>query len=91
MSGPKDTMGVEIQVGNTVLLASTSNSSGISWQRVVVSRVSEHRFWFVGKKAPWQTKVLERIGMPHNCLVIDKLLPTEKAGALNTWELMQDG
>lgn len=27
----------------------------------------------------------------YNTLVIDKLLPSEKAGALNTWELMDHG
>ena len=43
--GPKDALGRVIKVGDTVMLASTGKSAGISWTRCVVSRVSDKSFW----------------------------------------------
>lgn len=79
-----DTLGQPIKVGSNVIVAKTGSQRGISWKRGVVVRVSDKRFWTRGKYG-------EEIRKPSNCLVIDKLLPKEERGALNTAEMVQNG
>lgn len=67
---PKDATGQEIKIGDTVMLATTGKSAGISWTRCVVSRLTEKSFWHNSNyRGSDYESGPRRLG---NCIVVEK-------------------
>jgi hypothetical protein len=41
-----DAIGQEVGIGDTVMLAHTGKSAGISWTRCTVTRLTDKSFWY---------------------------------------------
>ena len=64
----------EVHVGDTVMLALTSKSAGISWKRCVVSRLTEKSFWHM-EQAAWRRDGKDYESGPRklgNCIVVKR-------------------
>ncbi|QIG74620.1 hypothetical protein EVC11_038 [Rhizobium phage RHph_I20] len=57
----KDATDREIRLGDTVMLARTGKSAGISWYRLKVARLTDKSFWSE-QSGPYR---------PGNCVVIN--------------------
>ena len=69
----RDALGQEIKIGSKVTIARTAKSKGISWRIADVSRVTEKRFFYM-RRSLGSGELYEEMGVPHNAVVIDKLV-----------------